>query len=262
VERYLTLVDGVSDKFWSVVCNGRAVTVTYGRNGTAGQTRARTYATEAEASDDAEKLVRAKLQKGYSDSASSEQADEDEGTAYFRESVRSLVRPGFVTLGQALESLLEQAEDDPAIALDEAQADLIVRAEWALREKELAGVGPGDEVRIEAAFESLREANYVAEMNVGYTKQDAWPELGDRVKRTRAKGLVFFHGQDAARLAESPADLYLGFDCESGDDTEMLAVGRAAVDAMTAQGLTVAWDGSASTRVLVKDLTWRRPLPN
>lgn len=261
MERHLTLVKGASDKFWSIVREGTSVTVTYGRNGQAGQTRAWTYTAEADALKDAEKLLREKLKKGYADAAAAQPADEDEGTAYFRQVVRALVRPGFLTLEQALESLLEQADDDPDIPLDATVAEAIVRSEWAVRIDELAGRGPGDEVRVEAAFLALRRAKYVAEMDVGYTTQDAWPELGDEVRRTGAKGLVFFHGQDSARLADSPADLFIGFDCESGIDAEMVQVGQAVADAMTDQGLDVEWNGSARTRVRVKDVDWRRPLP-
>lgn len=164
-------------------------------------------------------------------------------------------------LDDPLESLLELAEDDPAIPLDEDQAEELVRTEWALRQAELADGRPGDEVGVHAAFEALREAGYVAELHVGYTMSDGWDELGELVVSSGAEGLVFSHGQDSARLAESPADLFVGFDCVSGDAAKMAVIGQAIAQAMTDQGLTVEWNGTAKARVLVKGLDWRQALP-
>lgn len=75
---------------------------------------------------------------------------------------------------------------------------------------ELDGDQSGDDVRLEAAFQALRRAGYVAEMNLGYTMSDAWDELSEQVAASPAKGLAFFNGQDAERLAFSPAALYIG----------------------------------------------------
>ena len=185
----------------------------------------------------------------------------EDGIDYFRDAARALVRPGFVELDEALEQLLEQADDDPDIPLSPAEAEAIVREVWAERVAELSDGRAGDDVRVDAAFQALRDAGYVAEMNLGYTMSDAWDEVGEQVAASPAKGLAFFHGQDAERLASSPAELYIGFDCVSGEDADMVAVGRAVVDALQAEGLRVEWDGTAATRIKVSDVDWRRPLP-
>lgn len=185
-----------------------------------------------------------------------------EGLDHFRNSVRALVRPGFVSLDEALERLLEQADDDPGVALSAHEAEVLVREVWTERVAELADGRPGDDVRVAAAFQALRQDGFVAEMNLGHEMSDAWAEVGDQVRASTAQGLAFFHGQDAERLAASPAELYIGFDCVSGQDRDMVAVGRRIEDALTAQGLTVEWDGTAATRLKVLQVDWRKPLPD
>jgi DNA ligase-1 len=58
-------VRGSSDKFWEVSVSGSEVTVRFGRNGTGGQTNAKSFADEGAATRHAEKLIREKLGKGY-----------------------------------------------------------------------------------------------------------------------------------------------------------------------------------------------------
>ncbi len=57
--------EGSSNKFWEVAQNGCDQTVRFGRLGTAGQTKSKTFANEAEAQRDTEKLIAEKVAKGY-----------------------------------------------------------------------------------------------------------------------------------------------------------------------------------------------------
>ncbi|MGA4508078.1 DUF4132 domain-containing protein [Propionibacteriaceae bacterium G1746] len=69
MKRRLSLTEGTSDKFWYIDAAGTDVTVRYGRRGTDGTTKTKTYPSPDEALRDAEKQVSAKLKKGYSDEA-------------------------------------------------------------------------------------------------------------------------------------------------------------------------------------------------
>lgn len=62
---YLELSDGQSHKFYEVTVNGTAVTIRYGRIGTAGQSSNSTYATSEKAQAEATKKINEKLRKGY-----------------------------------------------------------------------------------------------------------------------------------------------------------------------------------------------------
>lgn len=65
--KHLKFIDGTSDKFWEIQTSGNSHTVTYGRNGTDGQSKTKTFDTEEACLADAEKLVREKTKKGYSE---------------------------------------------------------------------------------------------------------------------------------------------------------------------------------------------------
>ena len=63
--RRFELVDGTSSKFWQIAVDGASHTVDFGRIGTKGQSKTKTFASEKAATTDAEKLVKEKLAKGY-----------------------------------------------------------------------------------------------------------------------------------------------------------------------------------------------------
>jgi len=57
--------EGNSNKFWECSVNGCEVTVRFGRIGTEGQTRVKSFSDAAAATKDAEKLFAEKTRKGY-----------------------------------------------------------------------------------------------------------------------------------------------------------------------------------------------------
>lgn len=80
--KHLKFIDGTSDKFWEIQTNGATHTVTYGRNGTAGQSKDKTFDSEEACLKDAEKLINEKTKKGYSEDGTVEVAPQvtKEGT--------------------------------------------------------------------------------------------------------------------------------------------------------------------------------------
>jgi predicted DNA-binding WGR domain protein len=65
--RRLEFIDAGSRKFWQVCRQGGDVIVTFGRIGTQGQTQRKSFADEARAIAEVDKLVAEKLRKGYAD---------------------------------------------------------------------------------------------------------------------------------------------------------------------------------------------------
>lgn len=63
--RRFELVDGTSNKFWEIDVEGEAYTVRYGRIGTDGQTKTKTFDSEVEAQKAADKAIGQKVKKGY-----------------------------------------------------------------------------------------------------------------------------------------------------------------------------------------------------
>ncbi|HEY4116960.1 MAG TPA: DUF4132 domain-containing protein [Byssovorax sp.] len=63
--RRFELVEGSSSKFWEVDAQGADLTVRFGRIGTQGQTQTKSFATDAKAALERDKLVKEKTGKGY-----------------------------------------------------------------------------------------------------------------------------------------------------------------------------------------------------
>src|SRR4051812_12405286 len=63
--RRFELNDSTSNKFWEASVEGKTLTVTFGKIGTSGQTKAKPFATAAEAQAEHDKLVAEKTKKGY-----------------------------------------------------------------------------------------------------------------------------------------------------------------------------------------------------
>jgi predicted DNA-binding WGR domain protein len=63
--RYFEFIGGGSRKFWEISVGGKSFTVRFGRIGTAGQLQTKTFADEAKAKHEAEKLIAEKVKKGY-----------------------------------------------------------------------------------------------------------------------------------------------------------------------------------------------------
>ncbi|PQO44094.1 DNA ligase [Blastopirellula marina] len=64
-KRYFEFVDGKSSKFWEIALDGLAVSVRYGKIGTAGTEKVKEFADSAAAEKHAAKLVAEKTAKGY-----------------------------------------------------------------------------------------------------------------------------------------------------------------------------------------------------
>lgn len=62
---HLTFKDDTSHKFWEISVEGTTHQVRYGRIGSEGQTKTKSFASGAAAQDNADKLVRSKERKGY-----------------------------------------------------------------------------------------------------------------------------------------------------------------------------------------------------
>ncbi len=65
MEKYLEFKDGSSQKFWKILAEGNTLTVTYGKIGTQGTQKTKTFDSEEKALKDAKKLIAAKEKKGY-----------------------------------------------------------------------------------------------------------------------------------------------------------------------------------------------------
>lgn len=72
-------MDSKSSKFWNVEVQGNTHTVSYGRTGTLGQSKTKTFDSAEAAEADAAKLIKSKMKKGYQEQAGSSAEAEQDG---------------------------------------------------------------------------------------------------------------------------------------------------------------------------------------
>ncbi|RFA11752.1 hypothetical protein B7R22_17930 [Subtercola boreus] len=196
--------------------------------------------------------------------------DRADAYAFLREQAWEAIAPGFAQRGE-IEALFDElVEYDDTFPLSAADVREVIRELWAKRMEELAVAGPrdpSDDHRVEVAFAALTSSGVVASMNLGNDRGDATHESISLIRDGRGgPGFVFFHRQDANRLAYPDATLYVGFDAAIEDAGERDRVAREVaqktVSELERQGLQVSWNGSLETRIAVVNVNWRRPLPD
>lgn len=208
-----------------------------------------------------------------------------------RRLIRARLIPGFVGLSDIESEVRDWAEDAGApsdAALDEA------RRLWAQREAESRQwVDTGDYGRLGAAFDDLDADGVLARMNFACCTTCATHDIDDERTpdpdtadwyRYREWAYVYFHEQDAERLADDNPVLYLGYSAfrphpalpvslldamSDGDQTAErevyerteTMVAEQIVSALRRHGLEVTWSGSRHDRIAVRIGAWRKPLP-
>ncbi len=190
-------------------------------------------------------------------------ADDDSLTAR----IWADLAPGFRTRDEVVQAWTEATGDDPGWGVSPAEVPGLVDGLWRLRRQQLATGGPGDDLKVAVAFRSLEAAGIVTRMYCGFDQGEGSRISREAASARAARGFVFFHAQDAARLAFPDAVLYLGFDAvgrfADADAYHAAAtrVGRDIEAELAAAGVTVVWDGTPASRIAIAGPQWRRPLP-
>lgn len=204
---------------------------------------------------------------------------------------RTLIRPGFVGRTDAVDAVRDHFEIDD----DDRRPETAVEAAWREREAEQhTWREPGDYDRMAAAFARIQQQGVLARMNFACCQTCGTEEIDD--ERTSRKGTApgeypwkewaytFFHQQDAERLADDRAVLYLSYSAfraapqldpalvqaaragAAGAREQVRietdrAVGAIVAAALREHGLTVDWDGDPDRRIKVHITDWRKYLP-
>jgi hypothetical protein len=191
-----------------------------------------------------------------------------EATAYVAEIAWEAIAPGFTDKDDIIESISEMADSDDDLALSGLEAAEIVEELWKRRLLDLQQPNerePSDDVRIATAFAELESAGVIARMNLGFDQREGSDAARRIAKTVGARGFVYFHQQDANRLAYPDATLYLGWDAVGSTredyDAATIRLGEEIRAALERQLLTVAWDGTLASRPGVLNVNWRKPLP-
>ena len=190
-----------------------------------------------------------------------------------RETLRAktveLIRPGFVSLDEALETAGSFAEDE-ALPVRADEIERIVTATWDdLADCQRDWSSEGDYEKLRAAFADLERAGVVARMNFACCQDCGHAEIKAEKTADGQTGYVFFHQQDAERLSGDDAQLFLAFGLftthgASTPEERALAarqLGLLIATTMRSNGLAVDWDEQASSRIAISISNWRKRLP-
>lgn len=206
--------------------------------------------------------------------------------------VRSRLVPGFVGLPEIESDVRDWAED---MGIGAHEACRVARLLWQERRAEsTTWTDTGDYGPLCAAFAELEAAGILARMSFACCTPCATEEIDNERTPDPGRGdwykyrewaYVFFHEQDAERLADDDPILYLGYSAfrphpslpeslveamSNGDDaaerdvyerTETL-VAEQIVETLRRHQLDVRWSGSRRDRIEVVIRSWRKPLPD
>ncbi|MCE6996935.1 hypothetical protein LZG04_19315 [Saccharothrix sp. S26] len=177
--------------------------------------------------------------------------------AEVEEYARSVVHAGFSGVEDAVERVVDHFADEER-PVTEAVARVVVGRVWRERAAEQDGWPERTDVdRLFAAFHALDRGGITARADFTCCQTCGHAEIGDEA-REGARGYVFFHQQDTERaVVDGQVWLAYGSFGEAADE----AVGREVVAALSAGGLPVEWNGSASTRIKVGPIAWQKRLP-
>jgi hypothetical protein len=178
----------------------------------------------------------------------------EEGVTQF---ARSLVRAGYDTRDEIVESIQEYAADEGLEMYDAAK---IVGAEIDLLKREQQS-WPAftDYDRLHQAIIKLEENGIVTRENFTCCQTCGHAEIGEEIEKfeskgRKARGYAFFHQQATESVVEG-GDINFCYGAE--DQTSVVEIAKEVADGMRAAGLKVDWDGTDAMCVMV-GLDWKR----
>jgi hypothetical protein len=119
--------------------------------------------------------------------------------------------------------------------------------------------------RIERAFQALDAQGIIALHRAGYTHSDGHEEVSMAYENAGGRsseytGYCFYTEQDQESTLTRD-ELYIAFGHLSGDEKKGVIIGRKLRSALESEGFVIDWDGTFSSRLIVKAFLWQRRSP-
>lgn len=179
----------------------------------------------------------------------------NEAEDHFLKALHTWVWSGFYDR----QDVIDMVDRDLETGIDRDAIVAAVRGEF--RKKAVAEASWPDVTdpdRLSAAFEVLRSQGVCALQNAGFTQSDGFQNvrLANETSGGKYRGYCFFHGQDLQRaMADQGLFLAFGLIETGGGD---VGIGETVRRALTDQSLSVEWDGTTKTRILIPKIDWKR----
>lgn len=196
---------------------------------------------------------------------SSRSTAESETLSYAKAVAEWKVKSGFWRFRDIITDIADLIEDEDSeiTAIDaRAKAREIVNPLWQTQLRAQATWPEGEDTvseKLECAFDTLEyDRKILARMNYTCCRTCGVAEIGGD-RNEDAEGYVFFHEQGTEGLVSSGrVFLYFGAFTESKGENE--AIGRAVVESLREEGLSVEWTGDLNTAIEVDCGEWRKHL--
>lgn len=179
-----------------------------------------------------------------------------EAADYARRIAETAVAEGSSSFEDIVQAMTESAEPDNPVSA--AQAEAMLEPLWLARvEEQKSWPETTDADDMEVVFDDLNAAGITARMNFACCQRCGVGEIRDEAAEGD-HGYAFYHQQDADGLPDG--SVYVAYGAYAKDEAKKLAVGREVVNAFENNGFITEWDGSATKRILVTDIDWRKRL--
>lgn len=171
------------------------------------------------------------------------------------------IKAGFLSNDEILENCMEYIEEDYPDECDNITEDDFLEIIEMLR-KEFQNMGNQENfLKLDLAFTSLMKQGIVALHYAGYTQSDGFEECNEvatelHEKGEKVVGCCFYTEQDLGHILHGDSTLlYFSFGNYFETPTAE-EVGQIIVDELKTAGFCVQWDGTAETKIGIKNFKW------
>lgn len=171
------------------------------------------------------------------------------------------IKAGFLSNDEILEDCMEYIEEDYPDECDNITEDDFLEIIEMLR-KEFQNTGNQENfLKLDLAFTSLMNQGIVALHYAGYTQSDGFEECNEvatelHEKGEKVVGCCFYTEQDLGHILHGDSTL-LYFSFGNYFETPIAEeVGQIIVDELKTAGFCVQWDGTAETKIGIKNFKW------
>lgn len=177
------------------------------------------------------------------------------------EMIINYIKAGFLSNDEILEDCEEYINDFYRNERNNITKDDLLEIIKALR-KEFQNTGNQENfLKLELAFNSLKKHGIVALHYAGYTQSDGFVDCNEVAtwldeKGEKVVGCCFYTEQDLEHILRGDSTLlYISFGNYFEKPTAE-EVGQIIVDELKAIGFCVQWDGTAETKIAIKNFKW------
>lgn len=171
------------------------------------------------------------------------------------------IKAGFLSNDEILEDCMEYIEEDYPDECDNITEDDFLEIIEMLR-KEFQNTGNQENfLKLDLVFTSLMKQGIVALHYAGYTQSDGFEECNEvatelHEKGEKVVGCCFYTEQDLGHILHGDSTLlYFSFGNYFETPTAE-EVGQIIVDELKTAGFCVQWDGTAETKIGIKNFKW------